>query len=602
MEREDPPTLAERDGDTWPATGPVERIDSEASTLLRFKLGSVLGRGGMGEVLSARDDLLGRSVAIKRLRSETPTKAAVTRFMREVRIQGRLEHPAVVPVHELAHDEQGQPFFVMKQLSGVTLASVLRKLAAGDREMAKKFSRQHLLRTFADVCLAIELAHTRGVVHRDLKPANIVLGDFGEVYVLDWGIAHVMTGAARSAEFSDIHTFDESVMVDGMILGSPGYMSPEQIRVEPDLDGRSDVYALGCILFEILALEPLHEGGLAGVALALTGVEARPSLRVPERDVPPELDVICVTATATERADRYASARALSEAVQRFLDGDRDLALRKQLATTELGEARAALQRGNSTSERRDAIRAAARALALDPTNTEPADLVGRLMLEPPQDIPPEVIAAIDRSDDDALFAARRLIVLASITYLAFIPILYVIGFRHPVFLVAGCVVPAVMWLLAGTATREHVRVIAYTGLVGNSLMAMLYAWAATPFLVAPSLGVVTAMSIATHPRVARPWIIVAVIAAGVLAPLGLEFAGVLPQSTLFSGDTVMLHPAVTGLEHTTTMITFVLYVIVLLAMAVVLARSLTGDRRAAQRIVQVQSWQLRQLVPQRRG
>jgi serine/threonine-protein kinase len=295
----------------------------------------------------------------------------------------------------------------------------------------------------------------------------------------------------------------------------------------------------------------------------------------------------------------------MCDAVQRFLDGDRDVALRKELAAVELEAARASIERGSSLKGHRDAVdayanamRSAARALALDPTAKEPADLVGRLMLEPPAEVPPEVTEAIDRSDDDALFNARKLIILAAIAYIGFVPILFVVGFRDPVFVVASVIVPAVMWLLASLATRDQVRVIAYTGLLGNSLMTLLYSWVATPFLVAPSLAVVTAMSIATHPRIAKPWVLVAVIATGVLAPLGLELAGLRGESTRFSGDTVTLHPLVSGLEHTTTMITFVLYVIVLIAMAVVLARSLTGDRRAAQRIVQVQAWQLRQLMP----
>jgi len=592
----DVPTLVERDA-TWPATAPVGRVDLAVTTLLRFKLGSLLGKGGMGEVVSARDEVIGRSVAIKRLHAENPSKTAVTRFLREARIQGRLGHPAVVPVHELHQDDRGQPFFVMRQLTGVTLTEVLRKLAAGDAETTKRFSRQRLLRAFADICLAIEFAHTRGIVHRDLKPSNIVLGDFGEVYVLDWGIAHVMVDDAKSADFADIHTFDESVMVEGMIVGSPGYMSPEQIRVEPDLDGRSDVYALGCILFEILALQPLHESGLAGIALALGGVDARPSARAKDRDVLPELDVICLAATMVDRRDRYASARELAEAVERFLDGDRDVALRKELAQAELSDARAALARGNGTTERRDALRAAARALALDPTNKDPADLVGRLMLEPPKDVPLEVEQAIERSDDDALFAARRLIIFAAIAYLAFLPILYVIGFRNPVFLVAMTITAAAMWILARTATRDRVKIIAYTGLLGNSLMTLLLAWAATPFFIAPSLGVVTAMSIATHPRVARAWVLITVVGCSVLSPLLLELTGVIPQSTFVGGDTLTLHTAASELEHTTTMITLVLYVITLLSMAVILAKSLTSDRRTAQRIVQIQSWQLRQLV-----
>ena len=586
---------------TFPATPPGDD-DPGTPSVMRYKLGAVLGRGGMGEVVSARDEQIGRSVAIKRLRSDQPTKAAVTRFLREARIQGRLGHPAVVPVHELQHDDRGQPFFVMRQLNGVTLSQVIRRLAAGDPEMAKRFPRQRLLRAFTEVCLAIEFAHTRGIVHRDLKPSNIILGDFGEVYVLDWGIAHVMmdeaTGNPTCNDFADIHTFDESVMVEGMILGSPGYMSPEQIRVEPDLDGRSDVYALGCMLFEILALEPLHESGLAGIALALTGIDARLSVRVPARDVPPELEVICVEATMVDRADRHASARALGDAVQQFLDGDRDVGLRKELALSELDQARSALARGNGSAERRDALRAAARALALDPTNRDPADLVGRLMLEPPKHVPPEVEEAIARSDDDALFSSRRLIILAAIAYFAFFPILYVVGFDNPGFLATGSIVAAAMWLLARFATRDHVKVIAYTGLVGNSLMTLLFSWVASPFLVAPSIAVITAMSIATHPRVARGWVIVTVVATSVLAPFALELLGVLGPSMQVSGGSLILHTAASGLERTTTSMTLVLYVIALLSMAVLLAKSLTNDRRAAQRLVQIHAWQLRQLVP----
>jgi hypothetical protein len=167
------------------------------------------------------------------------------------------------------------------------------------------------------------------------------------------------------------------------------------------------------------------------------------------------------------------------------------------------------------------------------------------------------------------------------------------------VFIAGSVVVPGAMWLLAATASRDRVRTIAYTGLIGNSAMAMLYAWVATPFLVAPALAAVTAISLATHPRIAKSWQLVAAIAGSVLAPLALELVGVLPRSMTFSGSTMVFHAHVEGLEQTTTTITLVLYVIALTTMGVVLGRSLTGDRRAAQRIVEIQSWQLRQLVSQ---
>ncbi|MBA3503580.1 MAG: serine/threonine protein kinase, partial [Deltaproteobacteria bacterium] len=316
--------------------------------LERYRIEDVLGRGGMGEVLSARDDQLGRVVAIKRLRIENPSQEILTRFLREVRIQGRLEHPAVVPVHELNTDG-AQPFFVMKQLAGTTLADVIDALARKDPTATAKFTRQRLLRAFVDVCLAIEFAHTRGVVHRDLKPANIVLGDFGEVYVLDWGVARVAdeNGEMR-ASFADVETVVESATIDGQILGTPGYIAPEQIAHSSDLDGRADVYSLGCILFEVLAIVSLHPRGEGAIASALTMANARPSTRAPEREIPPELDEICVCATALGREDRYATARQLGEAVQSFLDGHRDNTLRGELARAELDAASRALATGTT--------------------------------------------------------------------------------------------------------------------------------------------------------------------------------------------------------------------------------------------------------------
>ena len=261
--------------------------------------------------------------------------------MREARIQGQLDHPAIVPVHELRRDERGQPNLVMKELHGITLAT---DLAQRD-ECAH--TRQRMLRVFVDICLALEFAHTRGVVHRDVKPANIVLGEFGEVYVLDWGIARI---AGEAKDFADIDR--EGPTSAGSVLGTPGYMSPEQLYGADDLDRRSDVYALGCLLFELLAGESLHERAHA-VQTTTAGVVARPSQRAPDRDIPPELDAICMLATSTDKRDRFATARQLGDAVQRFLDGDRDLALRKELAEAELVAARAAIARGRGVEDRR---------------------------------------------------------------------------------------------------------------------------------------------------------------------------------------------------------------------------------------------------------
>src|ERR1043165_7019436 len=154
------------------------------SRLDRFRLGDVLGRGGMGEVFAAVDDTLGRDVAIKRVRGEQSVDL-VRRFVREAKIQGCLDHPAIPPVHELGWDADGRPFLVMKRLSGTTLAMILR-------DTTRARSRESLLRAFVDACLAVEFAHAHGVIHRYIKPSNIMLGEFGEVYVLDWGIAKIV--------------------------------------------------------------------------------------------------------------------------------------------------------------------------------------------------------------------------------------------------------------------------------------------------------------------------------------------------------------------------------------------------------------------------
>ncbi|HEY5938859.1 MAG TPA: serine/threonine-protein kinase, partial [Kofleriaceae bacterium] len=215
----------------------------------RYLLGKLLGKGGMGEVVQATDQQIKREVAIKRMRQVS--EHATARFVREARIQGRLDHPAIVPVHELSVDAEGRPYFVMKRLTGTTLQHIL------EQGEASHHTRRSLLRAFIDVCLAVEFAHSRGIVHRDLKPANIMLGDYGEVYVLDWGVARVL---GEDEETEPSGETNPGKTEAGAILGTVGYIPPEQLRAET-VDARADVYALGCILFEILAGSTLHKIG-----------------------------------------------------------------------------------------------------------------------------------------------------------------------------------------------------------------------------------------------------------------------------------------------------------------------------------------------------
>ncbi|MEO7330035.1 MAG: serine/threonine-protein kinase, partial [Minicystis sp.] len=296
-----------------------------------------LGKGSMGEVRLCRDRRVGRDVAVKAIlpahRGDSQIRA---RFLREARVQGQLEHPSIVPVYDLGVDDEGSIYFTMKRLRGMTLRDVIRGLREKEADVIEGFSLRRLLTAFSQVCLTIDYAHSRGVLHRDLKPANVMLGDFGEVYILDWGLAKLKEVSDQETAFAvhdpsgdDIHT------AAGRILGTFGYMAPEQaLGKVGELDGRCDVYSLGAILFELLSLEPLHPKSSWNAMLhsTLKGADARPSVRAPQRDIPPELEAICVKATSIDPAERFQTARLLHEAVERFLDGDRDLVRRREMA------------------------------------------------------------------------------------------------------------------------------------------------------------------------------------------------------------------------------------------------------------------------------
>ena len=579
--------------DTLPETQGHAPSTSAASD--RYRLEASIGKGGMGEVMSAHDYQLGRSVAIKRMVAANAAPDAVARFVREAEVQARLDHPAIPPVYELWHDERGRPLFAMKRLSGVTLADLI---ASTDEATRRKFSRNALLRAFVDVCLAIEFAHTRGVIHRDLKPANIMLGEFGDVYVLDWGVARVLTDGSQDIRPSEspAPAAADPKTVAGSLLGTPGYMAPEQISASRDLDGRADVYALGCILFEILVGSPLHRHGV-GIESALAGTDARPSVRAPDRDIAPELDAICVRATMVDRDERFATAREVGDAVQRYLDGDRDLALRTRLAADALALARSHVAEASSAAQRQPAIRAAGRALALDPSSTEAAELVAQLMLEPPADTPPEVSHELEALDDVTMRSQSRLGGFASIAYVAFLPLMYAAGFRDAWFF-GGITALVALILYLAFVSRMRMLWIGYVTFVANSLVIAIVARATSPFLIAPGLALLSVMLYSVHPRIGRAWFLWATSAAVVMLPWVAELVGLLSPTTLVKENTLVLHLAAQSLDSTIIRIGLAVYVLFVLALATVMPRALATQRLAMARALQLQSWQLRQLVP----
>jgi eukaryotic-like serine/threonine-protein kinase len=567
----------DREAPTIDERGPFRAAPGRL-TIERYRMGEeVLGRGGMGEVVIAHDDQIGREVAIKRLRTETPDDRALARFMREARVQGRLEHPAIPPVYELGRDATGMPFFVMKKLAGTTLQQVVR-------EKDPRYSRENLLRAFVDVCHAVELAHTRGVIHRDLKPSNIMLGDFGEVYVLDWGVAKIMDESDDSS-LGEGTSSDDLATGDGAVVGTRNYMAPEQTDGARDLDARVDVYALGCVLFEIVTGMQYKRGPRRNTPIPIS--------------MPPELQFAITAATDADRDKRIATARELGERVDRYIDGDRDLAKRRELAGEHLALARAAFAKSDSEEDRRTAIREAGRALALDPTLAGAAELVGRLMLEPPREVPRAVEHALD-DGDRAL--NRKHARTALRMYFGFIGVLpFLIGYHgSPYAIVVFCALIVMNILLVrlrlhgDAATNPWVLALRNAAIVG--VLAHLFG----PFTIAPMLAVaVMAVMVltpvyATRGQLVLPW--VAMTLAVVLPWIG-ELVHLLPQTTVFTTTEYIVKVAVPGRDPAVPYTGLLALTSALILMVGVMILTMRQAERATRCRLELLAWQLRQLV-----
>lgn len=249
--------------------------------------GREIAEGGMGSVLEANDQILGRAVAMKVIRQDIAASESLRlRFIREAGVLARLEHPNIVPIHEMAKDAEGNLFYTMKKVDGRDLEQILNGVRNGDAQTIADYPLDRLLTIYRKVCDAMAFAHARGVIHRDLKPANIMVGSFGEVLVMDWGLAKILQDEAQSAdemaqleqersntpatsmpagfqEFSDsaLNGAAQNLTLDGSVMGSPQYMPPEQAEGKvSELDERSDIFSLGGILYAILTLRPPVEG------------------------------------------------------------------------------------------------------------------------------------------------------------------------------------------------------------------------------------------------------------------------------------------------------------------------------------------------------
>jgi serine/threonine-protein kinase len=307
---------------------------------------------------------------------------------------------------------------------------------------------------------------------------------------------------------------------------------------------------------------------------------------------------VCVAATAPDRAYRPASARDLGDAVQRFLDGNRDLTLRKELARAELRAAQTALASGNGPAERRDALRAAARALALDPSDRAPADLVGRLMIEPPPQVPPEVEAELANLDLDALRTSARFGIFAAIAYLAFFPLLYWVGFRDLWYLIAGPAISIfIIWVELVVAPR-NAYLSGYLAITGNLAMFALFSWMVSPIVVGPGPAIIIVTLLAVHRQLIPTWLLAGLTIVATLTPWLLEAVGITGARTSVVGGDLVMHTVARELGGSATIAALVIYLVSIVFLAALLARLQDDERRDRRRKIQLQAWQLKQLVP----
>ncbi|MBL9102294.1 MAG: SUMF1/EgtB/PvdO family nonheme iron enzyme [Myxococcales bacterium] len=292
----------------------------------RYEDLGLIGRGGRGEVRRVHDHDLGRTLAMKLIgEAVTGSPGAEAKFVEEAQIGARLQHPGIVPIYEIGRLADGRLYFTMQEIHGSDLGVHIGRLHAERRALGGDYpAMRRMIDVFHRVCVAVAFAHARGVVHRDLKPANIMVGDEGEVLVVDWGIAKAL-GSARSDEARGPAVTGgapQFVTAAGSVVGTPAYMAPEQLLGQGNVDARTDVYALGMVLYEILAGAPPTFVDSHWTRRALEEVPPLTSV-ASGRSLPEALVDICHRALRLDPRRRYPHAGALARAIGEWLEGVR---------------------------------------------------------------------------------------------------------------------------------------------------------------------------------------------------------------------------------------------------------------------------------------
>lgn len=299
----------------------------------KYKFIKSIGYGGMKTVLQVKDKDTARDVAMAIMAdAENKSLDDKRRFLQEARITAKLEHPNIVPVHDIGIDSTGAPYFTMKLIKGETLSAILKKLGEGDPEYLKKYDLTTLLRFFIRICNAVAFAHSKRVLHLDLKPENIQIGDFGEVVLMDWGLARVQSegdeehkdAAPGANNKADTTKRDMIVTMDGVTKGTPGFMAPEQASgINRLKNERTDIYSLGAILYAMLTYTAPFEGKNVEKILkdTIKGHLVPPRVKKPGMLIPGAMEAVVLKAMALRHAERYQSVLEMRDDVLAYING-----------------------------------------------------------------------------------------------------------------------------------------------------------------------------------------------------------------------------------------------------------------------------------------
>ncbi len=601
--------------------GPVDRassleldLDEEllpaASGSDRYEQQGHLGAGGMGEVALCLDHAIGRQVAMKVAHEELHDREDIlARFLLEARVQAQLEHPSIVPVYDLGQAEEGVPYFTMRRVKGRTLEQVLDARCKGDAETAERFGERRLLSAFGQLCLALDFVHERGVVHRDLKPSNVMFGEYGEVYLLDWGLAKVLDSAEPEGRpsMADAHAKLQDSSPEthfGTIMGTPGYVAPELVGSDPLLTTKADIYGLGALLFELLTGEPLHVGESVLSLIRSTEAPVTERVRNAAEPLAPELEALVLWATELDPAQRCPSARALHDGIERYLDGHRDSERRRQQADALVAEVRQLDEEPNLEPEatRREALAKLGRALALDPDHRGAlAGLVG-LLTDPPRTLPDEVRVELAEQEARQTRQAGKIGAAVFLGLNLFVPLVLLTGMRTWIPVILFCSLTTLTGLSSWWVSRLDRPNTKTASLVFTLALATAVSTSGLfgPFLISPLIVVVVTLLFTLNhpPQYRKPFVAMGMVAA--LVPMALELSGLVPPSMSFGPEGLHILPRSSDLAPIPTL---ALLTIVSLATILIAGGAIGPIRKELDRVqarIRLQAWQLRQMVPAR--